>query len=123
MVTIFFRVCFYCLSRQSSARSRVRGTLEIYHAFVRDLDATSSSGTSDSEWDVIDHETSTSVSCADGDGRGGAANSNTSVCLFGQQSTAADALPNGWEERLDANGRTYYVNHVARTTQWERPTV
>lgn len=31
-------------------------------------------------------------------------------------------LPPGWEERQDANGRTYYVNHAARTTQWERPT-
>ena len=30
-------------------------------------------------------------------------------------------LPAGWEERQDANGRTYYVNHVARTTQWQRP--
>lgn len=33
-----------------------------------------------------------------------------------------DGLPPGWEERQDAIGRTYYVNHVARTTQWERPT-
>lgn len=32
-------------------------------------------------------------------------------------------LPPGWEERLDANGRTYYVNHLARSTQWERPIV
>lgn len=31
-------------------------------------------------------------------------------------------LPPGWEERQDANGRTYYVNHIARFTQWERPT-
>jgi len=31
-------------------------------------------------------------------------------------------LPIGWEERVDANGRTYYVNHIARTTQWDRPT-
>jgi len=30
-------------------------------------------------------------------------------------------LPPGWEERQDANGRTYYVNHIARFTQWERP--
>jgi len=30
-------------------------------------------------------------------------------------------LPAGWEERQDANGRTYYVNHIARTTQWQRP--
>jgi hypothetical protein len=32
-------------------------------------------------------------------------------------------MPQGWEERVDANGRTYYVNHAHRTTQWERPTV
>ncbi len=32
-------------------------------------------------------------------------------------------LPSGWEERQDANGRTYYVNHIARTTQWERPSI
>ena len=31
------------------------------------------------------------------------------------------ALPTGWEERQDANGRTYYVNHIERTTQWQRP--
>lgn len=31
------------------------------------------------------------------------------------------SLPQGWEERQDANGRTYYVNHIARFTQWERP--
>ena len=30
-------------------------------------------------------------------------------------------LPAGWEERQDNNGRTYYVNHIARTTQWQRP--
>lgn len=35
---------------------------------------------------------------------------------------AADPLPSGWEERQDANGRTYYVDHVRRLTQWERPT-
>ncbi|KAL3866138.1 hypothetical protein ACJMK2_043467 [Sinanodonta woodiana] len=31
-------------------------------------------------------------------------------------------LPSGWEERIDANGRTYYVNHHTRRTIWERPT-
>lgn len=30
-------------------------------------------------------------------------------------------LPDGWEGRLDANGRTYYVNHIARETQWDHP--
>uniref|UniRef100_A0A915Q3I1 E3 ubiquitin-protein ligase n=1 Tax=Setaria digitata TaxID=48799 RepID=A0A915Q3I1_9BILA len=32
------------------------------------------------------------------------------------------SLPEGWEERHDANGRTFYVNHISRTTQWMRPT-
>uniref|UniRef100_A0A8R1XKV5 E3 ubiquitin-protein ligase n=1 Tax=Onchocerca volvulus TaxID=6282 RepID=A0A8R1XKV5_ONCVO len=32
------------------------------------------------------------------------------------------SLPEGWEERQDANGRTFYVNHISRTTQWMRPT-
>ncbi|XP_015198833.1 E3 ubiquitin-protein ligase NEDD4 isoform X2 [Lepisosteus oculatus] len=33
------------------------------------------------------------------------------------------ALPPGWEERQDNLGRTYYVNHDTRTTQWHRPTI
>lgn len=37
--------------------------------------------------------------------------------------TPSIPLPTGWEERQDANGRTYYVNHIARTTQWERPSI
>ncbi|XP_053355748.1 E3 ubiquitin-protein ligase NEDD4-like isoform X2 [Clarias gariepinus] len=32
-------------------------------------------------------------------------------------------LPPGWEERQDNLGRTYYVNHENRTTQWHRPTI
>eukprot|EP00053_Salpingoeca_punica_P016777 m.159588 g.159588 ORF g.159588 m.159588 type:complete len:1052 (+) comp17043_c0_seq1:343-3498(+) len=30
-------------------------------------------------------------------------------------------LPAGWEMRMTAEGRTYYVNHISRTTQWEDP--
>jgi len=37
------------------------------------------------------------------------------------QDNQSTPLPAGWEERQDANGRTYYVNHIARTTQWQRP--
>lgn len=39
----------------------------------------------------------------------------------GNVDNQGNLLPPGWEERQDANGRTYYVNHIARTTQWERP--
>jgi hypothetical protein len=33
-----------------------------------------------------------------------------------------DALPEGWEERRTTSGRRYFVNHVYKTTHWERPT-
>ena len=31
-------------------------------------------------------------------------------------------LPLGWEARKNKKGRVYYVDHVNRTTQWQRPT-
>ncbi|XP_030198137.1 E3 ubiquitin-protein ligase NEDD4-like isoform X6 [Gadus morhua] len=31
-------------------------------------------------------------------------------------------LPPGWEEKVDNLGRTYFVNHNNRSTQWKRPT-
>uniref|UniRef100_A0A8C7ZMF6 HECT-type E3 ubiquitin transferase n=1 Tax=Oryzias sinensis TaxID=183150 RepID=A0A8C7ZMF6_9TELE len=31
-------------------------------------------------------------------------------------------LPDGWEERRTTSGRIQYLNHITRTTQWERPT-
>ncbi|XP_078540998.1 E3 ubiquitin-protein ligase NEDD4 isoform X2 [Lissotriton helveticus] len=39
-----------------------------------------------------------------------------------QPSMDISVLPPGWEERQDILGRTYYVNHLYRTTQWQRPT-
>ena len=38
-------------------------------------------------------------------------------------STASStSLPPDWETRVDpSSGRTYYVNHVTKTTQWEKP--
>ncbi|XP_061162801.1 E3 ubiquitin-protein ligase Su(dx)-like [Saccostrea echinata] len=47
--------------------------------------------------------------------------------LFPQAPTAAPdndplgPLPEGWEKRIDPNGRVYFVNHKNRTTQWEDP--
>lgn len=40
-----------------------------------------------------------------------------------RESQLLPALPPGWEERQDNLGRTYYVNHESRTTQWQRPTM
>ena len=30
-------------------------------------------------------------------------------------------LPNGWEEKINVKGRTFYVNHTTKTTHWKRP--
>ncbi|KAL2790581.1 E3 ubiquitin-protein ligase NEDD4 isoform 5 [Daubentonia madagascariensis] len=43
------------------------------------------------------------------------------ACLL-QQQQEPSPLPPGWEERQDILGRTYYVNHESRRTQWKRPT-
>ena len=36
-------------------------------------------------------------------------------------SSTEDGLPPGWEQKLTPAGKCYYVNHVSKTTQWERP--
>ncbi|KAL9986746.1 hypothetical protein ACROYT_G000935 [Oculina patagonica] len=33
-----------------------------------------------------------------------------------------EPLPQNWEERQDANGRTFFIDHATRTTSWVRPT-
>nr|XP_040220601.1 E3 ubiquitin-protein ligase Nedd-4-like isoform X4 [Anopheles coluzzii] len=87
--------------RSVRARSNVRGELQLYHAFIVDQDS------NETDWEMVDSNPVPSVASTP--------RSSTS-------NAAAFELPQGWEERQDANGRTYYVNHVARSTQWERPT-
>lgn len=46
--------------------------------------------------------------------------------LYPQQQQTTDddplgPLPEGWEKRIEPNGRVYFVNHKNRTTQWEDP--
>ncbi|XP_037723156.1 E3 ubiquitin-protein ligase Nedd-4 isoform X21 [Drosophila subpulchrella] len=95
--------------RPRSAKSRIKGTLRIYHAFIRETREQSepSSGNSDGEWEHVEATNA----------------GETSSQPHPFPTGGHDALPAGWEERQDANGRTYYVNHTARTTQWERPTI
>ncbi|XP_046867707.1 E3 ubiquitin-protein ligase Nedd-4 isoform X2 [Drosophila willistoni] len=96
--------------RPRSAKSRIKGTLRIYHAFIRETREQSSepsSNNSDGEWEHVEASNS----------------AETTAQPHPFPTGGHDALPAGWEERQDANGRTYYVNHTARTTQWERPTI
>uniref|UniRef100_A0A182QWG1 E3 ubiquitin-protein ligase n=1 Tax=Anopheles farauti TaxID=69004 RepID=A0A182QWG1_9DIPT len=89
--------------RPRSARSNVRGELQLYHAFIVDQD------TNETDWEMIESSTVPTVT-------------STPRTSTSNSTTNTHELPQGWEERQDANGRTYYVNHVARSTQWERPT-
>ncbi|XP_015603684.1 E3 ubiquitin-protein ligase Nedd-4 isoform X2 [Cephus cinctus] len=100
-------------SNHSSQRSRVKGTLEVYHAYISDspgIDTGEGENAPDSGgWELLEQPTPTS--------------NNSPVEQPAEAVLVNGPLPPGWEERQDANGRTYYVNHVARFTQWERPTV
>ncbi|CAH2042002.1 unnamed protein product, partial [Iphiclides podalirius] len=94
--------------RRSVARSRVRGHIEVYAALVgRVGEAEGDEGeaapapAAPDGWEMVEPEPQTGTV---------------------QPTIGGDPLPPGWEERQDANGRTYYVNHIARSTQWERPT-
>ncbi|KAJ8925495.1 hypothetical protein NQ315_009333 [Exocentrus adspersus] len=99
------------LLRPRSARSRVRGHLELYHAFLHDtslppIAAPEEPPVDDREWEIISES-----------------REETPAETLFVTPDSQSPLPSGWEERQDANGRTYYVNHIARTTQWERPTL
>jgi len=38
--------------------------------------------------------------------------------------TTSSPMPDGWEEKSDpSSGRKYYVNHLTKQTQWDRPCV
>jgi len=141
----------YYILRPRSARSKVRGHLQLYHAFVPEPHSTnqgsdgepphaaaSNEGESypqntshnessgDNAWEVVStsNEPATSID--------GAANSSAEAFVMesnntspgaGEMASTIPTLPQGWEERQDANGRTYYVNHVSRSTQWNHPGV
>lgn len=98
--------------RSQGSRSRVKGHLQLYLAYIDDGGNEGNSGEQTPEeqgWEVVSIDNSS-----------GQEESPAQPLLVANDGN--DPLPEGWEERQDANGRTYYVNHNARTTQWERPT-
>ncbi|KAJ2721794.1 hypothetical protein GGI07_003728 [Coemansia sp. Benny D115] len=55
-------------------------------------------------------------------GADAAAAAGSSAASHGAQGSGQDdALPQGWDQRVDHLGRTYYVDHNTRTTTWRRP--
>ena len=49
------------------------------------------------------------------------ATNNSAPVTTTTEEDALGPLPDGWEKRVEPNGRVYYVNHKNRTTQWEDP--
>ncbi|VDM40818.1 unnamed protein product [Toxocara canis] len=95
--------------RPRSPRSRVYGNVLLSLSWMGSNDGSSpseSSSSEDSDWELLNATVCNSAAPA----------VTTAV------SQPSSPLPPGWEERQDANGRTFYLNHNARTTQWERPT-
>uniref|UniRef100_A0A8C9V9F4 E3 ubiquitin-protein ligase n=1 Tax=Scleropages formosus TaxID=113540 RepID=A0A8C9V9F4_SCLFO len=89
------------LLRPRSHKSRVKGYLRLKMAYLpknggQEEDTTE---TREEGWEVADSADAGSQ----------------------RQQQLLPPLPPGWEEKIDNLGRTYYVNHNNRTTQWKRP--
>ncbi|XP_036017208.1 E3 ubiquitin-protein ligase NEDD4-like isoform X5 [Mus musculus] len=95
------------LLRPRSHKSRVKGFLRLKMAYMPKnggQDEENSEQRDDMEhgWEVVD--------------------SNDSASQH-QEELPPPPLPPGWEEKVDNLGRTYYVNHNNRSTQWHRPSL
>nr|XP_033789533.1 E3 ubiquitin-protein ligase NEDD4-like isoform X4 [Geotrypetes seraphini] len=95
------------LLRPRSHKSRVKGFLRLKMAYLpknggQEEENGEQREETEQAWDVVDANDSASQR---------------------QQELPAPPMPPGWEEKVDNLGRTYYVNHNNRTTQWHRPSL
>ena len=132
----------YYILRPRSAKSKVKGHLQLYHAYVNDAssaDDEEESGpeltqsevgpplgppdgrvptrATEEDWEIVGN----SEGAAQPPPPHGTTTGSEELPATVSQAPSGGSLPPGWEERQDFNGRTYYVNHVARTTQWQHP--
>ncbi|XP_033022289.1 E3 ubiquitin-protein ligase NEDD4 isoform X2 [Lacerta agilis] len=87
-----------------SHKSRVKGHLRLKMTYIPKNNGSEEDGTEHAEelepgWILLDQP--------------------DAACQLQEQESS---LPAGWEERQDVLGRTYFVNHESRRTQWKRPT-
>ncbi|VDK45621.1 unnamed protein product [Anisakis simplex] len=103
--------------RPRSARSRVYGSVFLSLSWISTNHGSSPSESSSSggdDWELLNTSTGESNSSC---------TQQQQQTVQAEQAQPSSPLPPGWEERQDANGRTFYLNHNAQTTQWERPTL
>lgn len=114
-----------------SSKSRVRGHLEVYLAYVVAEGWEGPQNEEEEEWDIVN--TQEAIDTMGSETRSGAnipqsltrpPPDNPSLGHFsGSTASISSPLPPNWEERTDSTGRVFYVNHQTRTTQWDRPVV
>uniref|UniRef100_A0A3Q2YKT6 E3 ubiquitin-protein ligase n=1 Tax=Hippocampus comes TaxID=109280 RepID=A0A3Q2YKT6_HIPCM len=90
----------------SQIPSRVKGHLRLKMTYIprnpgSGEDSTDQSDNTDPPWDLLESQDMSGP----------------------MQSEQTPVLPPGWEERQDNLGRTFYVHHESRTTQWRPPTL
>ncbi|KAG8440449.1 hypothetical protein GDO86_006267 [Hymenochirus boettgeri] len=90
-----------------SHKSRVKGNLRLKLTYLPKHNGSDDENTEQAEeiepgWVILDQP---DVSCQS------------------QQQQELPPLPPGWEEKQDILGRTYYVSHEHRRTQWQRPAI
>ncbi|PVD19538.1 hypothetical protein C0Q70_20027 [Pomacea canaliculata] len=114
--------CKNWVLRPRSVRSRVRGHLMLYIAYLEpenqaDAADDPAGGQTNHEpgWEMLELDSALREAGASGP-------VTTDENSQAAPSENLEPLPPGWEERTDPQGRTYYVNHNSRTTQWARPT-
>ncbi|KAK7496832.1 hypothetical protein BaRGS_00011812 [Batillaria attramentaria] len=119
--------CKNWVLRPRTSKSRVRGHLTLYLAFLAsendaDVSDDMASGQTPNEpgWEMLDLDNALNEAGASGPTTAAPAEPEDSQAA--PSSDNPEPLPPGWEERHDQFGRTYYVNHNSRTTQWARPT-
>ncbi|CAL1526012.1 unnamed protein product [Lymnaea stagnalis] len=112
--------CKNFVLRPRSSRSRVRGHLSLYLAYIgnedeRDGADDTASGVALNEqpgWELVELEPSPASDVG----------ASGPTVQDQDSSVNRQPLPPGWEHQTDPSGKVYYVNHSTRTTQWNRPT-
>lgn len=123
----------YYILQPRSTRSKVRGHLQLYHAYMSESHPPTDNSTveelhveSEPGWEMLDGAVGGDVPGEESTANATAGETEVATDAVANDTNGASGgssvgLPAGWEERQDANGRTYYVNHIARTTQWRHP--
>jgi len=104
--------------RPRSTKSRVKGFLRLKLSYEDSQQENVQQTVDQSEAAILsrDQQQEVNTSAPDVDNRTELVDEQDS-----SMTSQSSQLPEGWEERQDNLGRTYYVNHTTKKTTWHRP--